>query len=158
MSSTSKTPHYNLNQWIGTDIPKMEDFNRDNALMDSTVYTHHANASIHTSDTERSKWNNPYYMTTYFGNGSSSRTITLSCDFEPSWGIIFAVGKLPSVTDFPNESDYNYFGLVSANGTTLGLGLSANRLTVLQNATPILGHEYRNFNENGVTYVVIMFR
>lgn len=158
MSSTSKTEHYRLNSWIGTDIPKMEDFNYDNQMIDSAMYSHQSDNTLHISEAERSVWNTPYQITTYYGNGSSSRVINLTSDFTPSWGIVFAAGKLTDVTDFNNKSDYNYFGMVAQKGSMNGLTLSAKKLTVTQSATAVFDSEYKNFNENGVTYICIMFR
>jgi hypothetical protein len=37
LASTYKTSHLGLNNWIGTDKPKREDFTGDNALIDSAV-------------------------------------------------------------------------------------------------------------------------
>ena len=40
MGSTNKTGDLELNQWIGSDVPKMEDFNRDNEILDKTISEH----------------------------------------------------------------------------------------------------------------------
>ncbi len=37
MPSTNKTANLELNQWIGTDKPKMADFNADNSLIDAAI-------------------------------------------------------------------------------------------------------------------------
>ena len=47
MSSTNKTEELGLNQWVGTDVPKMEDFNNDNALIDKAISDHIWSASAH---------------------------------------------------------------------------------------------------------------
>ena len=158
LSSTNKTEKLNLNNWSGSDIPKREDFNYDNSTLDSVLGGHIEDEIVHITSTERSKWNQPYYMGTYVGNGSNSRNITLNCNFNPSWGIIFAVNLLPHLNDYNNKADYNYFGLVSSNGSTIGVSLNNKTLTVVQSATPVSGVEYRSYNENGTIYVYIMFR
>lgn len=42
MASTNKTETLGLNQWIGSDKPKMEDFNSDNRLIDTALAGHRA--------------------------------------------------------------------------------------------------------------------
>lgn len=37
MSSTNKLPNSDLNQWVASDRPVMEDFNRDNEIIDGLV-------------------------------------------------------------------------------------------------------------------------
>ena len=47
MSSTNKTGELELNKWIGSDIPQMEDFNRDNEIIDKTLGEHIWDVSKH---------------------------------------------------------------------------------------------------------------
>ena len=47
MASTNKTTNYELNQWLGNDYIKREDFNNDNELIDSALK---ANADAITSE------------------------------------------------------------------------------------------------------------
>lgn len=157
MSSTNKTQNLDLNMWRGSDVPEMDDFNRDNVIIDNAFGTHTGNTNIHVSAAEKTKWNNAYSVFTYTGNGNSNRTITVTGVSNPKWGLVFAVNKTPDVTDFSNMADYNYFGLVSENGSTQGLNLSGNTLSVAQSSTAVLGKEYRSFNEVSVTYVCVMF-
>lgn len=157
MSSTNKTQNLQLNSWLGSDVPQMEDFNRDNVIIDSAISSHGSNVDIHLTASERQKWNNPYFMFTYYGNGSASRSITVESSFVPKWGIIFAVNKTADVTDFNNKADYNYLAFVSSSGSMQGASLSAKQLTVTQPPSAALGNEYKAFNEVGVTYVCIMF-
>ncbi len=42
MASTNMTEHLKLNQWIGSDKPKMADFNADNRKVDQAVGSHTA--------------------------------------------------------------------------------------------------------------------
>lgn len=37
MASTNKTPNLGLNQWLPSDKPKLQDFNRDNEKIDNAV-------------------------------------------------------------------------------------------------------------------------
>ena len=40
MSSSNKTSYLGLNQFVGSDKPKMEDFNADNRLLDEKMQQH----------------------------------------------------------------------------------------------------------------------
>lgn len=157
MSSTRRTVFLGLNSWLGSDVPKMEDFNRDNVIIDNAVGIHMNSTEKHITNAEREKWNNVYTVFTYLGNGSANRTVNIDCSFNPTWGIIFAANKVPSVTDFNNTSDYNYFGIVSQRGSMPGIALSGRQLTVSQAVSPIFGSEYKSYNDAGTTYVCIMF-
>lgn len=157
MSSTNKTVNLELNSWRGSDVPEMDDFNRDNIIIDNAFGLHTGNNDIHVTAADKAKWNNAYSLFTYTGNGNTSRTVTVTGVNNPRWGIVFAVNKTPDVTDFSNTADYNYFGLVSDSGSTQGLNLSGNTLTVSQSPSPVLGKEYRSFNEVSTVYVCIMF-
>ena len=158
MSSTNKTQRLKLNNWTGSDVPSVGDFNRDNVIIDQYLGNHMYSGELHTSNTERNKWNNPYYISTYFGNGTSSRTISIGSGFTPKWGIVFAVNYPAALSDYNNKAHYSYFGIVSENGSMLGLSLSGNELTVSQSSAAVYQSEYRSFNESGKTYVYIMFR
>ncbi len=158
MSSTNKTTHLRLNSWIGADKPLREDFNRDNSILDEAIHTHQTDNTIHITDQERSTWNAPYYIGTYFGDGSSARTVAMNCSFEPRFGIIFAVSLPPGVSDYRNSAHYNYFALVTKNGSTTGVTLNAKNLSVSQSSVPVSGSEYKSFNEVGTTYTYIVFR
>ncbi len=158
MSSTNKSEKLNLNQWLGSDIPCREDFNSDNAIIDSVVGGHLNRYDLHTSVDEKAIWNNPYFLTTYYGNGSESRVFNLTCEFEPRIVIIFASTYPPSIVDTGNDANYNYFGIATVRGSNAGLSISKKQLNLTQSALPISSTEYRNYNEYGVTYVVIAIR
>lgn len=158
MSSTNKTSLLKLNSWIGSDIPQREDFNNDNQIIDDALSSHLSDSSLHTSSDEKEVWNNPYVITSYYGNGSAARTLTLPIDFNPVWGIVFASAKPLQLVDIENQADYNYSGIFSTYGSSMGLSISGKTLQIIQSSVPLLGCEYRNFNESGVTYVLILFR
>ncbi len=158
LSSTNKTPHLRLNSWIGGDVPKRTDFVSDNAIIDTVVGEHNDNTQIHISQSEREKWNAPYYIGKYMGTGQSTNTVTFDAGFKPKWGILFSVGTYASVNDYNNKADYNYFAVFSEKGSMDGVTLGENSITVTQSTISILGTEYKSFNENGETYVFILFR
>ncbi|MBQ9517429.1 MAG: hypothetical protein IJR60_05075 [Eubacterium sp.] len=158
MSSTNKTPYLELNNWVGSDIPKRTDFNEDNNIIDLAISRHVEDTDAHTTTAEKSKINQPFVVVPYTGNGSSSRQITITNDFEPKWGIVFKVSYTPSIMDIDNRTEYNYFGVFTNVGSNIGLSLSGKKLTVQQSATSVLGNEIRSYNENGSAYVIIAFR
>lgn len=53
---SAETDILKLSQWLPTDIPQMEDFNRDNTRIDAGLKTHADNTS-HITAAERTKWN-----------------------------------------------------------------------------------------------------
>ena len=52
MPSSKKTEHMGLNQFIGSDHPKMEDFNFDNTQIDQKFQEHIA-SQLHLSEQDR---------------------------------------------------------------------------------------------------------
>ncbi|MGN0531743.1 MAG: hypothetical protein ACI4IN_02995 [Eubacterium sp.] len=158
MSSTNKTDNLGLNQWVGTDRPKMQDFNQDNLLIDSAVTRHITDSEAHVTGADKTVWNKPYHIQVYTGDGSSTRSISIDAGFTPRWGIVFAASYPPGLTDFTNKAHYNYFGFVSTDGGNPGLTLNGTTLKVTQSSTPVNVSEYRSYNTNGVGYVIILFR
>lgn len=158
MSSTNKTQNLGLNSWIGADVPKREDFNNDNAILDSIISQHKSDTDSHITADERETWNNVYAFYTYYGDGKPTRTIDLDIPFRPKWGIIFSENMPLSVVDVTNKANYNYFTLFTSIGSSIGVKLENKTLTVLQSSSPVMGTEYRNFNEIGTIYIAILFR
>ena len=158
MSSTNKTSNLGLNRWIGSDIPKREDFVNDNLILDSVISSHNDNSELHVTQSEKDKWNSSMEIIKYVGDGSGSRTVNLNCGFEPRFGVIFATGTFPSLHDFAHGGNYNYFAVVSSNGSTRGAALSGSTLTLTQSAVAVSTSEYQSFNESGKTYVCVVFR
>lgn len=158
MSSTNKTTNYQLNSWVGSDIPQREDFNSDNEIIDNVLSTHLSDSNIHTTAKEKKVWNSPCTTITYYGDGSSSRVIALQTDYNPSWGLIFAIGKPLQICDFDNKASYSYGGFFSNRGCSMGISLSAKNLGLTQSSSAMYDYEYRSLNEKGVTYIVVAFR
>lgn len=81
MSSTNKTAHIQLNQWVGTDPVLMADFNADNEKIDEAVKSVQAQIAVL-----------PKIETgSYTGNGQygSSHPNTLSFSFTPKFVAVF---------------------------------------------------------------------
>lgn len=158
LSSTNKTPYLRLSSWLGSDIPNRVDFNNDNNIVDSALGTHLEDEDIHVSAQEKAVWNQPYHISTYIGNGNSTRSLNLDCPFNPTWGIIFRLNAPVQTIDINNEADNNYFAIFTKNGSQAGVSLNNKSLTLMQSTAPIFGMEYRTYNEMGASYFVIAFR
>lgn len=89
MASTYKTNYLGLNKFVGSDKPKMDDFNFDNETLDQK-FQEHVQSSLHITEEERQMLGKANYVIgTYTGNGESPRTIDVGFDVE--FGIIFAL-------------------------------------------------------------------
>ena len=132
MSSTNKTENYSLNQWVLNDVPKMEDFNSDNKTIDTVMFKHISDSVIHLSEEEKQAVVNPLEMYTYHGDGTANRDIDLPFTFEPSLCIVFVVGAPLGIIDISNQVHYNYFGIASKGGSSVGLSLKEKVLSVVQ--------------------------
>lgn len=90
MPSTSKTKTLRLNQFVGSDKPKMDDFNYDNTQLETLVGGHLDDTEKHLTQAEREEWSRPsselYF---YDGNDASQRSFTL--DFEPRFCTVYAL-------------------------------------------------------------------
>lgn len=159
MSSTNKTKNLKLNQWVGSDIPQRTDFVNDNDIIDKAIHNHTIDNTAHCSSDEKEKWNNPYYITTYTGDGTNVRTLDIGCPWPISWGIVLANGYTANVADFENEKDYQFLNVFSNKGSIYGVSIvSGNQLKLVQSSIAFMNSELRCFNQTGVTYVVIAFR
>lgn len=156
MSSTNKT-EMGLNLWQGGDKPQRSDFNRDNILIDKAFSTHKSD-KMHITDEEREKWNNYIYSGVYFGNGETSRLITLDVPFTPSAVFIFADSVTPTILQGERECVYTAYA--TQNGSTLGVELKNDykTLSLVQSTVPVLDNEYLCLNENGTAYCYVCFR
>ncbi|MGN0458102.1 MAG: hypothetical protein ACI4IL_03895 [Eubacterium sp.] len=158
MSSTYKTNNIQLNKWIESDIPKMEDFNSDNLVLDKTIGAHHSNTTIHITSEEREKWNKGYGLMTYTGTGKLTQKVQMNFGFDPTFCIVIATGTMPGLIDIENLVHYNYFGIATVGGSNAGLELSGSVLTVTSSSVMISKYEMRSYNEIGRSYLVIAFR
>lgn len=78
MSSSNKTNYLGLNQFVGSDKPKMEDFNADNRLLDEKIQQH-IQSQLHLTEQQRERLENPGYLIgSYTGDGTTKRTISVA--------------------------------------------------------------------------------
>lgn len=146
MPSTNKTANLSLNQWAESDRPMRNDFNSDNALIDSALGGHIKNGNIHVTAEEKEFLKDSHMTYMYTGTGENSKTVTLTESFR--YICVFASGK-PFLNSGKAYSAVGYAGL----GSTLGLTISASAtgFTVNQNESVCL-------NESGVQYKAVMFK
>lgn len=75
MSSSNKTSYLGLNQFVGSDKPKMEDFNADNRLLDEKMQQH-VQSQLHLTEQQKERLENlGYLIGSYTGDGTTKRTI-----------------------------------------------------------------------------------
>lgn len=158
MSATNKTSYLGLCSWLGSDKPQRADFNSDNAKIDQFASEHASDMQLHLSEEDREKLQQSYYFGVYFGNNSTSRTVSTGCPFTPTFGIVFAISTPPSITRFDTQGNYNYFAFISQRGGTTGASFSGSDINVVQSASAESYNEYANLNTTGKTYCYILFR
>ncbi len=159
MPSTAKTKTLRLNQFVGSDKPKMDDFNYDNTQLETVVGGHLADAQKHLTSEERKAWSQPACeLFFYDGNDAAERSFTLS--FEPKFCTVYALEMPPVLSDMsaPNIT-LCYQGAAGQNGkATAGVALSGKTLTVYNDADGLMAQVRRKLNANGISYVCQLFR
>lgn len=159
MSSTNKTGNLGLNSWIGSDVPKREDFNSDNAKIDTAVGGHMHDTVQHVTQDDRNRWDGNFYIAIYYGNGTPSRRVETKCPFTARFAIVFAHNYPVAHTNFDTGCNYNYFALCSTATDSLGASLDkGNALWLTQSGAPDMFDEYFCLNSSGVVYTAILFR
>lgn len=177
MPSTSKTEHYSLNSWAGSDKPQREDFNADNQLIDAAlaavsalaqtgsstassaagaVSEHAANMSMHVSSAQAQKISNSLKVTigSYVGDGAQKRVIPLSP--HPLFVLVFPKTEAPVYLSSSGGTIVR-FGLCTDSGCSYGLSYGTEGMTVNQNLTSNPTGKNPGFNESSITYLYLSF-
>lgn len=157
MPSTNKTSFLALNKWNGEDKPKRDDFNSDNILIDNAIKSHHENAAIHLTASEKDILGRCIpVISTYIGDGTLSREIAVG--FKPT--LVIVIGENGAFNEF---SDIAKDTLISAAistrfNSTRGILITENGFTVWEypNTTPE-GHDV-SLNSQNSTFTYIAFR
>ncbi|MBR5272470.1 MAG: hypothetical protein IKU25_03635 [Clostridia bacterium] len=157
MSSNQKTPRLKLNVWDGSDKPKRADFNYDNETLDTTLGEHLDNTEIHITSQERAKWDAPFVIGTYQGNGANTRVINL--DFTPSFLIVYA-NLIPwSVFNKDSNKVFSYGGFSTVWYSSPGIYLGENSFTVTDTpSNAVYSNFYPCMNTSGYRYQYIAFK
>ncbi len=114
---------------------------------------HITDTDIHVSPQEKERWTESFKQSSYFGNGSTSRTVTVG--FAPKAVIVFCPDYPPCEIDFANGKNHVYYGCASAGYSTLGVSLTSNGFRV---AKQYNGSSITELNETGYTYAYIAFK
>ncbi|RPF42273.1 hypothetical protein EDD70_2614 [Hydrogenoanaerobacterium saccharovorans] len=157
MPSTHKTPFLNLNQWLGSDKPKRDDFNQDNINIDNNIRSHVQNTSVHISDDERKAWNNGVFIVgSYIGNSTFNRTVELG--FKPRIIILFTADR--TLNEYKQTFDTNnvYAAFYTPLGASLGISVTNTGFTVQNHGNNITGGSTCALNQNNKTYVYLVLR
>ena len=156
MPTNNKTS-LGLNNWIGTDKPKRSDFVEDNTTLDFLLTTHFNDTAKHITAADRAFLTESFVVGNYTGNGALSQVLTLP--FEPRMVIVFMEQASMNLYVPSASFNQNNFGIVTKMGGSMGLVLSAAKLTVTQTQkTPTGGGILIDFNSNSDEYVYIAFR
>ena len=147
MASTNMTEHLKLNQWIGSDKPKMADFNADNRKVDQAVGSHTADQTMHLTEAERAAWNKAIPIVGAVEMGVA-----------PRFGILYAVDKVPIGATATSGTVDVYSGFFSQTGCSQGLMLNPGdtAFTALNVPQAVYGR-IAKLNEKDVKYVYILF-
>ena len=153
MSSTNKTQHLKLNQWIATDRPIRMDYVEDNRIIDEILGGHINNNTIHLNGFLNERLNTPYVSRMYGGTGDAQLSLTF--DFDVNYAIVFALNK-PFVS-VENSKTYVNSGVSCKSGSSQGVAISGKKVIVSQQSDTSL-KEISNLNKQGVMYIVMAFR
>ncbi len=154
MGSTNKTAELALSAWVGGDVPKMADFNADNALLDTAfaalrarvavlegggegsagLGAHIADTGAHLSAQDRLSLDacRPV-IGSYTGDGNPFQGVVVG--FRPSFGFVFAAGLPPATTNAAGTAGFTHFAVVSNWGSMAGVETTTSGLRVLQLAS-----------------------
>lgn len=155
MSSSYKTAFLGLNKFIGTDKPRMEDFNFDNNRLDSKL-KEHFESSGHVTEAERASWGKASCLIgTYTGDGQTWKKITLGSN--PDFGIVFANDcPLVEYIGVSGQSD-QYAGMLTQSGKTLGIRPADKGFEVMTTNVTTPDGRRPKLNVSGKEYTYVMF-
>lgn len=155
MSSTYKTTYLGLNKFIGSDKPKMDDFNFDNETMDKK-FQEHVESNLHITEEEREMLGKSNYIVgTYTGDGEANRVVDIG--FAVDFGMIFASGEPLNLFQAAASTTHIYSGMISQKGCSKGIVLAEKGFTVQQTSTNPPDGKKCMLNQSGKTYIYIVF-
>lgn len=115
--------------------------------------SHIRNTDIHVTTADKEKWNAPYKIGFYLGNGTSSRSITVG--FKASFLVLAAAGAPPVTVNFTSATAKSYLAVASPEATTQGLQITSNGF---RTSTTTVSGVICNLNEAGISYVYIAYK
>ncbi|MCI6496575.1 MAG: hypothetical protein MSA01_05935 [Anaeromassilibacillus sp.] len=155
LGSTNKTEYLGLSGWVHSDTPKMIDFATDNEIVDSILGEHINDSKIHLSEEDRALLGGSITSTLMAGNGSTSRTVTLSS--APKMVQIFLKNAPPASWNSEKSCMVVNSAFVLQKGmSTGGASLNDKSLVLTNSSAPSNGIMY-NLNEEYGQYVIICY-
>ncbi len=114
--------------------------------------SHIRNDSIHVTQEDKSKWNEPFATGIYMGNGSGSKSVSLG--FHPTLVFVTAAGYPLVIANFTNSSVKNYFAMATQLSSS-GIEITSTGFRTV--ASSFSGSSY-SMNEAGLTYTYVAFK
>lgn len=136
MASSNKTETLGLNQWLGTDKPKRDDFNADNLAIDQAVKNLQESVDM--------------AMGSYTGTGIVSGRF-IEFGFRPKAVFIWSAGRVFNSTHIFYAS---YTGQENSNFTLFATGVAISNS--VENDSD--GQYTRDINQEGRTYYYLALR
>lgn len=156
MGSSYKTPYLNLNCFVGTDKPKMDDFNTDNKKIETAMKNHEENNKVHVTLEEKERWNSGVFtMGTYCGDGKAKREINIG--FSPRLCIVFQP-EMPLISCDTQTGANIRCGIVCEHGCTEFVTSTQNGFAIENMSTPSAFGATPKLNSNGQNYVYIAYK
>lgn len=114
--------------------------------------SHIRNEGIHVTLDDKQRWNEAFVTGAYFGDGSTSQTVTLG--FEPSFVIVFVPGFPAVRINYTAATSKTYFA-VGTSMTTSGVVMTDKGFRTTSGTS---GGSTLALNEMGISYCYIAFR
>lgn len=159
MPSSSKTTKLKLNKFVGSDKPKMDDINYDNAQIETIVGSHLGDLIGHITSAERvGLFEAKVATVTWTGEGSQTR-ITVQLPFVPKLGVIF-VPDMPLFMHDAGDYTKKYFfsGIFSKDFGSLGISISGTTLTLKSFLPGNSARDQPMFNVSEQKYICLIVR
>lgn len=115
--------------------------------------SHIRNSTIHVTAEDKEKWNEPFTIGFYVGNGSSSRSIRVG--FSPALVILMAAGKPPVTIDFTKSTAKNYFAMAAPSTNSLGIEMTSTGFKLSNSSSDGVTAD---LNSAGVSYIYIAYK
>lgn len=152
MAVTGTTFNLDLSQWTGTDIPKREDFNLDNRIIDEKCGGHLRDRVAHITKEERENWNQSFKVGTYFGTGVAEKNIQVG--FKPKFVMVFTANKPLSMVN-PSEC---HFAMATEHISSVGIDITDVGFRTYYGSPYIINGVNPKLNEIGLDYSYIAFK
>lgn len=153
MSSSNKTNYLGLNQFVGSDKPKMEDFNADNRLLDEKIQQH-IQSQLHLTEQQRERLENPGYLIgSYTGDGTTKRTISVA---QPiGFGFVFMVGEGLHYAVTTLGENHIFSAVMAPQGCSKGVSITSGGFTGTAKRQQYAGWQKRYAQQSGNKYIYL---